>query len=181
LLAGRLVLLIVVAAFCFGYPFVMAWYWIAGGLIFYFYREFNAPPQTEPPDLDHWPPISIIVPCYNESDNAEETLSAAAGVDYPDFQVIAVENADRLAMQRANLGTAHALCRAALPHLLTQGGSVVTVGRRSDLDIAIEGSGFFEVSIHLLVQHSSALATRFCTSTCAKLMSIPMRNVTVSE
>jgi NAD(P)-dependent dehydrogenase (short-subunit alcohol dehydrogenase family) len=33
-------------------------------------------------------------------------------------------------MLRANLGTVHGICRAALPHLLKQGGSVVTVGSR---------------------------------------------------
>src|SRR4029077_12296411 len=35
------------------------------------------------------------VPCYNESDNAEETLSAAAAVDYPEFEVIAVNDGSR--------------------------------------------------------------------------------------
>lgn len=33
-------------------------------------------------------------------------------------------------MLRTNLGTVYALCRAALPHLLKQGGSVATVGAR---------------------------------------------------
>jgi NAD(P)-dependent dehydrogenase (short-subunit alcohol dehydrogenase family) len=33
-------------------------------------------------------------------------------------------------MLRTNLGTAYGICRAALPHLLRQGGSVVTVGSR---------------------------------------------------
>lgn len=33
-------------------------------------------------------------------------------------------------MMRANLETAHAICRAAVPHLLTGGGSVVTVASR---------------------------------------------------
>lgn len=87
--------LLAMPQFCFGYPFVMAWYWIAGGLIFWFVRERNAPPQTQPPPLDHWPPISIIVPCYNESANAEETLRAAAAVDYPDFEIIAVNDGSR--------------------------------------------------------------------------------------
>lgn len=33
-------------------------------------------------------------------------------------------------MMRTNLSTVHAVCRAALPHLLKQGGSVVTVGSK---------------------------------------------------
>ncbi len=88
-------LLLALPVFCFGYPFVMAWYWIAGGLLFYLARERHMAPQNQPPPLDAWPPISIIVPCYNEEDNAEETLSAAAAVDYPEFEVIAVNDGSR--------------------------------------------------------------------------------------
>ncbi len=88
-------MLLALPVFCFGYPFVMAWYWIAGGILYYLGRERFMPPQDQPPQLDHWPPISIIVPCYNEEDNAEETLSAAAAVDYPDFEVIAVNDGSR--------------------------------------------------------------------------------------
>ena len=88
-------ILAAIPQFCFGYPFVMAWYWMAGGLIYYFVHERYLPPVTHPPPIDHWPPISILVPCYNESDNAEETLRAAAAVDYPDFEVIAINDGSR--------------------------------------------------------------------------------------
>jgi biofilm PGA synthesis N-glycosyltransferase PgaC len=87
--------LLLVAAFCFGYPFVMAWYWIAGGLMFYLTRERRMAPPDRPPPLDHWPPISILVPCYNEADNAEDTLATAAAVDYPEFEVIAINDGSR--------------------------------------------------------------------------------------
>jgi biofilm PGA synthesis N-glycosyltransferase PgaC len=78
--------------FCFGYPFIMACYWMAGGLLFYATRERSLPPQTKPPALAQWPPISVIVPCYNEFENAEETLTSAAGSDYPDFEIVAVND-----------------------------------------------------------------------------------------
>jgi biofilm PGA synthesis N-glycosyltransferase PgaC len=32
-------LLVGIGGFCFGYPFVMAWYWMVGGLLFYITRE----------------------------------------------------------------------------------------------------------------------------------------------
>jgi poly-beta-1,6-N-acetyl-D-glucosamine synthase len=86
------VLFLAIPQFCFGYPFVMAWYWMAGGLMFYATHERHLPPQTEPPDLVVWPPISIIVPCYNEMKHAEETLTVAAASDYPDFEIIAVND-----------------------------------------------------------------------------------------
>jgi biofilm PGA synthesis N-glycosyltransferase PgaC len=84
-----------IGAFCFGYPFVMAWYWMIGGLLFYVVRERHMAPPDQPPQLDHWPPISILVPCYNESDNANETLETAAAVDYPEFEVIAINDGSR--------------------------------------------------------------------------------------
>jgi len=88
-------LLLAIPAFCFGYPFIMAWYWMAGGLLFYWFREHNAPPQNQPPELAAWPPITIIVPCYNEADNARDTLSVAAACDYPDFEVLAVNDGSK--------------------------------------------------------------------------------------
>ena len=39
-------LVIAIPMFCFGYPFVMSWYWMVGGLMFYVGRErFMAPPE----------------------------------------------------------------------------------------------------------------------------------------
>lgn len=89
------VVLLAIPQFCFGYPFVMAWYWMAGGALFYVTRERHMAPQNRPELIEHWPPITILVPCYNESENAEETLSTAASVDYPEFEIIAVNDGSR--------------------------------------------------------------------------------------
>ena len=78
--------------FCFGYPFVMSWYWMAGGILFYLTRERRLPPQDQPPDQAEWPAISIVVPCFNEGLNVEETILAAAACDYPEFEIIAVND-----------------------------------------------------------------------------------------
>ena len=88
-------LAIAIPQFCFGYPFVMAWYWMAGGTLFYLTRELAMAPQDKPQPIEHWPPISILVPCYNEADNAEETLGTAAAVDYPEFEVVAINDGSR--------------------------------------------------------------------------------------
>lgn len=89
------VVLLAIPQFCFGYPFVMAWYWMAGGALFYVTRERHMAPQNRPEPIDHWPPITILVPCYNEAENAEETLLTAASVDYPEFEIIAVNDGSR--------------------------------------------------------------------------------------
>src|SRR5947207_14521838 len=88
-------LVIAIPQFCFGYPFIMSWYWMAGGGLFYLTRERSMAPQDRPPPIEHWPPISILVPCYNEAENAEETLSVAAASDYPDFEIVAVNDGSR--------------------------------------------------------------------------------------
>ena len=88
-------LLLAMPQFCFGYPFVMAWYWMAGGALFYVTRERRMAPQDSPEAIEHWPPITILVPCYNEAENAEETVSTAAAVDYPEFEIIAVNDGSR--------------------------------------------------------------------------------------
>lgn len=91
--AGALDLLLLgIPQFCFGYPFVMSLYWMAGSLLFYFVRERHLPPVDRPPHIRRWPPISIIVPCYNEALHAEETIGAAVNCVYPDFEVIAVND-----------------------------------------------------------------------------------------
>lgn len=57
----------------------MAWYWMAGGVFYYVYRERRLHRPDQPPMLARYPGISIIVPCYsNEEENAHETFAAAA-------------------------------------------------------------------------------------------------------
>jgi len=63
--------------------------------MYYVVHERHLPPANQPPPLPKWPPISILVPCYNEGENAEETLKAAAAVDYPDFEIVAINDGSR--------------------------------------------------------------------------------------
>jgi biofilm PGA synthesis N-glycosyltransferase PgaC len=78
--------------FCFGYPFVMAWYWMVGGLLFLWIRERHEPPPEEPPVLEDFPPVSILLPCHNEEAHAEETIAVLAAIEYPDFEIIAIND-----------------------------------------------------------------------------------------
>jgi len=75
--------LIAIPMFCFGYPFIMSWYWMVGGALYYFEREMAADRQGGPQPDEIWPPISILVPCYNEGENAAETLLTAAATPLP--------------------------------------------------------------------------------------------------
>jgi len=79
-------------SFCFGYPFIMSWYWMAGGILYRWLRERHQPPPWEPPQLDSYPAVSVLVPCHNEAVNATEVFTALAALDYPDYEVIAIND-----------------------------------------------------------------------------------------
>ncbi|WP_199103842.1 poly-beta-1,6-N-acetyl-D-glucosamine synthase [Aquitalea sp. ASV11] len=84
-------LIAVILAFAFYYPLFMAWLWMQGAVFYYWHYERKDPPVSQPPVLDY-PPVSVIIPCYNEGQNARETIAAALALDYPDFEVIAVND-----------------------------------------------------------------------------------------
>lgn len=81
-----------IAIFGFGYPLVLGWYWIAGGLLYRFMRERHEPDPAQAPPLPEYPPVSVLVPCFNEGRQIEETLAAAALQDYPDFEIVAIDD-----------------------------------------------------------------------------------------
>jgi len=83
---------LLLAILCFGYPYVMAWYWSVGGVMFQLLRERHEPPYEHPPILADYPPVSVLVPCYNESHQVDETLAALDRVAYPDFEIIAIDD-----------------------------------------------------------------------------------------
>jgi biofilm PGA synthesis N-glycosyltransferase PgaC len=87
---GRLLL-----DYAFFYPLTMAWFWIFGAVTYYLRRERPAPSRTNPPDLPEWPKATLVVPCHNEGDNVRDTVEYLAEQDYPDFEIIAVNDGSR--------------------------------------------------------------------------------------
>ncbi len=83
------------ATFSFGYPFVMAWYWMAGGLLYRWFRGRHEPAPGDVPVLAEYPMVSILVPCYNEQDQAEETFAALAHIEYPAYEILAINDGSR--------------------------------------------------------------------------------------
>jgi poly-beta-1,6-N-acetyl-D-glucosamine synthase len=43
-------------------------------------------------DKINWPPISILVPCYNEEETIEETIRHLMEIPYPHKEIIAVND-----------------------------------------------------------------------------------------
>lgn len=77
---------------CFGYPFVMAYYWIGGGLLYQWFRGRYEPRFEKKPDLDEYPPVSILLPCHNEEEQLEETIAVLEAIDYPEFEILAIND-----------------------------------------------------------------------------------------
>lgn len=80
--------------FTFYYPLFMSYVWATGALYYFFYREQSDHRRPEdPPPLTSTPPVSFLVPCHNEGDNAEESIRSILNQDYPDFEIVAVNDA----------------------------------------------------------------------------------------
>ncbi|ENX12585.1 poly-beta-1,6 N-acetyl-D-glucosamine synthase [Acinetobacter sp. CIP 64.2] len=98
--------------FAFLYPLVMAWTWMVGGLWFYFKREYQ---QNHLPEISEQG-CSIIIPCFNEQAQVRETIRFAIQTQYPQFEVIAVNDGssdntanilDELALKHPSLRVVH--------------------------------------------------------------------------
>ncbi|MBX9702161.1 MAG: poly-beta-1,6 N-acetyl-D-glucosamine synthase [Acetobacteraceae bacterium] len=134
---------------CFGYPFVMAWYWMAGGIIYHIVRERGLPPVDQPPHMPHWPPISIIVPCYNEGETAAETLGAAAAVDYPEFEIIAVNDGSRDNTAEVLEALARHIPNLRVIHMAANGGKATALNAgallaKHELLVCIDGDALLD-------------------------------------
>jgi biofilm PGA synthesis N-glycosyltransferase PgaC len=80
--------------FTFYYPLFMSYVWATGALYYFFYREQSDHRRPEdPPPLSSMPPVSFLVPCHNEGDNAEESIRSILNQDYPNFEIVAVNDA----------------------------------------------------------------------------------------
>lgn len=98
--------------FAFLYPLVMAWTWMIGGIWFFFKYEFRNRSLPVPSQEG----ASIIIPCFNEDEQVRETIRYALQTQYPNFEVIAVNDGssdrtaeilDELAEQHERLRVVH--------------------------------------------------------------------------
>lgn len=109
---------------------LLIWFALLTGLSwFHWARERLAPSGSEPPPGVEWPRVSILVPAYNEGRVLEGALRSLLRADYPDFEVIVIDDGSkddtlaiahrvadddprvRVVAQRPNAGKAAALNR----------------------------------------------------------------------
>ena len=73
--------------FVFWYPATMSIIWIIGSIIFYFRIE-----NKKPLSLNESPMVSVLVPCYNEAETIIDTLDKLNALDYPQYEIIAIND-----------------------------------------------------------------------------------------
>ena len=73
------------------YPIVSAGLWMAGGLVF---RAFDERNDAEDPE-GGWPAVTILIPAFNEEGVIETCVRAALASDYPDFEVLVLDDGSR--------------------------------------------------------------------------------------
>ena len=104
--------------FVYLYPCIMALVWTCGGVYYYFHweRAQLKVAKQGPLQLPHYPKVSVMVPCYNEGANVNETIGQALRLDYPNFEVVAIndgskddtaERLDELALSEPRLVVVH--------------------------------------------------------------------------
>jgi len=77
--------------FVYFYPLTMAFIWMFGTFLFQTLRD-NSP--DAPPEPGENPPMfSVLIPCHNEEECIEETISYLEYQDYPNFEIIAIDDA----------------------------------------------------------------------------------------
>lgn len=78
--------------FAFYYPLFMAYLWMVGGLYYYYHWERKDADFTQAPTLADYPPVSIIVPCFNEGAHILETIESMLNLNYPHYDIIGVND-----------------------------------------------------------------------------------------
>jgi biofilm PGA synthesis N-glycosyltransferase PgaC len=103
--------------FTFYYPLFMSYVWATGAAYYFFYREQAEHRRPDnPPQFPDLPAVTFLVPCHNEGANVDETVRSLLDQDYPELEVIAINDAssddtgarlDALALREPRLRVIH--------------------------------------------------------------------------
>jgi biofilm PGA synthesis N-glycosyltransferase PgaC len=75
------------------YPLTTSVMWIFTSLIFYRRREGgDAATHAAFYEMTETPPVSFVIPAFNEERNIAHTLEGVLQVDYPDFEVVVIDD-----------------------------------------------------------------------------------------
>ena len=145
--------------FVFYYPLFMAWLWMAGGVFYWFHYERKANKPGEPPPLERYPSVAVIVPCRNEEAHATETIERLMASKYPDLEVIAVDDGSTDGTGALLERLADRFPKLRVIHLLRNQGKATALNTAATMTgaeilVCIDGDALLDPwAIHWLVFH----------------------------
>lgn len=85
-----------ISGFVFYYPLIMSYVWMIGAILYYLlWERHDGDTVDNMPVLNEYPPVSILIPCYNEGHNIRETLEFLLQQKYPNYEIIAINDGSR--------------------------------------------------------------------------------------
>lgn len=152
-----------ITAFCFFYPLFMSYLWMAGAS-FYYWRYERRPfgmsgAIEEVPALAEYPLVSVLVPCFNEEANVEETIAALMALKYPNYDVIAINDGstdrtgallDAMLARHPRLRVVHLAQNKGKAHALNMG----AIMSRAEFVLGVDGDAILDPhALHWLMKH----------------------------
>ncbi len=80
---------LVVLSFFAWYPLVSSGTLVLAAVFFYLRRERSDHPVS---DAAFTPPVSVVISAFNEQDHIERTIRGALAIDYPDFEILIIDD-----------------------------------------------------------------------------------------
>ncbi|HEU4365896.1 MAG TPA: glycosyltransferase, partial [Candidatus Krumholzibacteria bacterium] len=74
------------------YPLVSSGVLVLVSMLYYLRRERTAEQIKPAVDPAFTPPASVVIAAFNESEHIEATLDGILAIDYPDFEVIVIDD-----------------------------------------------------------------------------------------
>ena len=82
-----------ISGFIFYYPLIMSYVWMIGAILYYLlWERQDGDAEDNMPVLKEYPPVSILIPCYNEGGNIRETLEFLLRQRYPHYEIVAIND-----------------------------------------------------------------------------------------
>lgn len=138
--------------YTFYYPLFMSFIWMIGAIYYFFYREgYEKQRHNEPPELSEYPGVTYIVPCHNEGENVRETIESLLNQNYPEFEVIAINDASKDNTGEVLTKIAASDDRVRTIHLETNQGKAMglrvgTLAAKNEFLICIDGDAILDSS-----------------------------------
>jgi len=136
--------------FAFYYPLFMSYLWMTGAVYYFFYWEkLEKRPVHDPPKRLDSPDVSFLVPCHNEARNVQDTILALLNQDYPEYEVIAINDASTDETGEILEEMAATSDRLRVIHLETNQGKAMglrvgAIAAKNEILVCIDGDAILE-------------------------------------